>query len=257
MTWEEILNTIGVRRAEGFRLVKPVLRDLSKKFTEGEEPLTDQEMRKLKGEVWRSSSPFSDENDRPFVLYIYDRNIGYGSAQRKWNYKFHFKWCSVLDEMDKKGRRARYKGKHDIWNPSFGSSNGGRERLGVCKVCLREFTFKGRTPHVGSFNLKEFFETYGLQNLKKPTHQIYRGCYTEDWQRIAVERKESANWVCEKCGEDFSEQKSLLHAHHINGVKDDNRMKNLAVLCYRCHGKQPGHENFRVYSNGKTAAYSR
>ena len=47
---------------------------------------------------------------------------------------------------------------------------------------------------------------------------------------------------CEECGvSDWRGQPLALELHHRNGVRDDNRLANLAILCPNCHSQT---ENF-------------
>lgn len=66
-------------------------------------------------------------------------------------------------------------------------------------------------------------------------------CYTPDWSSISRQYREKQHYKCQDCGVDLSNEQHLLHTHHKNRDKGDNRKKNLIALCASCHKKQPYH----------------
>ena len=47
---------------------------------------------------------------------------------------------------------------------------------------------------------------------------------------------------CERCGiESWRGRPLSLQLHHANGVRDDNRLENLRLLCPNCHSQTPTH----------------
>ena len=66
--------------------------------------------------------------------------------------------------------------------------------------------------------------------------------YSPDWNSISVNYRQKQHYICQDCGVDLSSERRLLHVHHKNRDKGDNREKNLIALCASCHKKQPYHE---------------
>ena len=65
----------------------------------------------------------------------------------------------------------------------------------------------------------------------------------EDTANVSKKLREEANYICDNCKSDCKNNKHLLHVHHKDGVKWNNNLDNLEVLCAACHFKKPGHKN--------------
>lgn len=60
--------------------------------------------------------------------------------------------------------------------------------------------------------------------------------YPDDWDEIARDVKDRAEWHCEHCGHKHDpEHGYTLTVHHLDGVKSNCDYTNLVALCQRCH----------------------
>ena len=102
--------------------------------------------------------------------------------------------------------------------------------------------------YLDDFKLDDFFDTYSSFFKFMPSGVAERqgSGYTEDWEDISRSIKQEFNYVCQQCSLDLKQNHSLLHTHHINGVKSDNSFQNLTPLCADCHRKQPDHTHLFV-----------
>jgi 5-methylcytosine-specific restriction endonuclease McrA len=82
---------------------------------------------------------------------------------------------------------------------------------------------------------------------------MIRSLYPKNWDEIAFDIKQSANWTCQKCSKKclephqvFEEYKRdrrhwaihTLTVHHIDHVPANCDRKNLIALCSVCHRRQ-------------------
>lgn len=199
---------------------------------------------------------------RQVLLYIKDHSYGSNFERAlqdgsKGN-KFHVAHCATLESMKNRNRYERYVAINNSkgWFPIEGS--GGREgeaQLWVCQNCLKYLNYKSsstepskRRANAAEFNLKEFFSTYSSVFKYMPMHSANEAVgYTDDWKEVSRQTRSQAGYKCESCLVNLSSQPNLCHAHHVNGVKHDNRPNNLQVLCADCHRKAHGGHMYVAY----------
>ena len=201
------------------------------------------------------------------TIHIYEPNKP--GDHDTWTYsdpKFHVGDCDTIKNMHRSGRFKRYvstanKNRVFVIRPydrkKHKSEARQETRLDPCRNCLKALDYKGynsasiqrKNEIVDEFDLNEFFAQYASSFSEKPVYTddtMPTGGYTSDWPEVRKRYIQKVGGRCECCGVNLSRLSSMLHVHHIDGVRGNNRDSNLMAACALCHQKQPMHESMRV-----------
>lgn len=126
--------------------------------------------------------------------------------------------------------------------------------LQPCIHCLKQIDYKGfkgatermRKKIVDEFDVREFMQLYKLNPpyLQRSYDDPRFNEYTKTFSSLSRALREAAGWTCEECKRNFSQDKEFLHVHHKDGVKSNNAIENLRVLCKDCHERVHGRKIF-------------
>ena len=72
----------------------------------------------------------------------------------------------------------------------------------------------------------------------KPYRNKFR--YNPKWKTVSYAIRAANHWTCNRCKQNISKHKHLLHAHHKDGNSKNNNYSNLESLCIHCHALEPG-----------------
>lgn len=224
--------------------------------------------KEIKLEDLESNQGLLSYKGRQVLLYIPDQgwNIEDVLIDGKKGRRFHVAECKTLDDMRARGRFERYVVTNDLSGvfSVHGTSRmtraviEGKTELMVCRNCLEHLNYQGhRSKSKGEkyrnavdFSILDFFERFSsfFKYLPKgfATDVGTNGGYNDDWKRISDSLREAKGYQCEDCGVVLTHLKNLVHVHHKNGVKTDNRPGNLQVLCKLCHSQCPSHDHLFI-----------
>jgi len=201
---------------------------------------------------------------RQILLYIPDHvwNVEAALEDGRVGNKYHIADCRTLEMMRDNNRFERYIATNDLsgYFKITGTTEKnnvieGRTNLSVCKNCLSKINYKNynfdKKSVFDEFSIEDFFDRYSQFFSSTPSRRIANksdSCYAGNWKEISDSYKAKNNYCCEECHIDLVEYKELLHTHHINGVKSDNRDENFKSLCLDCHRQEPNHQHMKISS---------
>ena len=211
--------------------------------------------------------PFLTYEGVQAILYIKDtmqtlNHIRYEKDRAK---KFHVVWCRTLDRKRNEGtfenryvmtRRTDGVFKVDAFIDDMKTQKiESEETLYVCQNCLDFINYqnfmdlpqgKARREATHNFDIETFLDEYegtvrylALPSGTDETEPL--ADYNKEFARKSPVVKEKAGYCCQECGVDLSSTRRLLHCHHKNHKKHDNRWVNLSAICILCHKNHHAH----------------
>ena len=194
--------------------------------------------------------------EQKIVIYIKDTRLERETLENdmKASKRYHFSECDTIKQMRKIGRFERYVyTTRSDGNFSVIATDLERKedeeiivKLLACKNCLKQgIGLKyGNDEDWSKITPKIIYEKFTPIFKPRPRfpHSSYpSGNYNKNWSEISKRKRESVNFKCEYCHINLIDHKNLLQVHHKNGVRNDDRQKNLVALCKECHRRQHHH----------------
>ncbi|MEI6336095.1 MAG: DUF413 domain-containing protein [Methylococcaceae bacterium] len=70
--------------------------------------------------------------------------------------------------------------------------------------------------------------------------------YSPNWKTFSRLTRIERGWKCDRCKINLSDYGELLHIHHKNRIRNDNKGNNLETLCILCHAQCDGHNHIMI-----------
>jgi len=182
--------------------------------------------------------------------------------------KYHLGLCQTIRRMIKNKAIGRYinggnsvRRRNDAGYPIFPIEFGRGDHeiaLQVCQHCLKDADIVGAfvkpVSEIRDFDIERWLEEKSASLCPNepqfpiiPEHtatSVPPNEYPEDWSDTRKDMLRKHGFRCSDCGDSYNcRHKALLHVHHKNMQKGDNRRLNLEVICIKCHRKwHPGHK---------------
>lgn len=182
--------------------------------------------------------------------------------------KYHFFDCHTLETMRAGGRFNRYVASSRVedgflvqpYDPL--TKKRGEEMnapLLPCQNCLKSLDYDSFSA-LSRPEKKRIVESFSAGDMLESLKPIFRclplytsgnmpeADYVAGWARISQKTRVAEKWTCNCCKVVLNDRRGrgLLHVHHKDGIRGNNRPSNLRVLCAQCHQSQPFHGHMKL-----------
>lgn len=177
-------------------------------------------------------------------IFLYKRNYhlqAYGKP------RFHIRQCQMIQSFINSGTfRAEYRRANTnvvkVRDMDDLDKDKDVANLPLCQFCLNmaKDAYSGMTTS----DFVKILEQANEASEKDNDTEIDIFGYTKDWESVSRAYRELKEYRCDKCGVQITEPFDyyLMHVHHKDGDKTNNKNSNLRCLCIECHSTiNPAH----------------
>lgn len=114
--------------------------------------------------------------------------------------------------------------------------------LPLCQHCLN--IARNAFPGMTTSDFVKILKQANEASEKDNDTEIDIFGYTKDWESVSRAYRELKEYRCDKCGVQITDPFDyyLMHVHHKDGDKTNNKKSNLRCLCIECHSTiNPAH----------------